>query len=86
MTNISDHIDDTEAPTMLAENNGLILDAVFQVIPDLFFLMDPDGTILDYHCQRSSDLYVPAETFLGKKCRMFYQPRQPSSLKRTSLP
>ena len=44
-----------------------MVDAVFHILPDLFFLMDPDGTILDYHCQSLSDLYLPPQDFLNKK-------------------
>ena len=50
-----------------ARKGKLLLDSVFHALPDLFFLMDPDGTIRDYRAQRASDLYVPAEFFLGKR-------------------
>lgn len=43
------------------------LEAVFQALPDLFFRMATDGTILDYRAQSSSALYVPPEAFLGKR-------------------
>ncbi|RDH85491.1 MAG: PAS domain-containing sensor histidine kinase [endosymbiont of Escarpia spicata] len=45
----------------------LVLNSVFQALPDLFFLMDKDGTIRDYRAQQTSALYVPPETFLGKR-------------------
>ncbi|HEY9050164.1 MAG TPA: EAL domain-containing protein [Gammaproteobacteria bacterium] len=51
----------------LASQRELMLDSVFQAIPDLFFLMDEDGTILDYRAQQQATLYVPPETFLGKR-------------------
>ncbi|HEY9050181.1 MAG TPA: diguanylate cyclase, partial [Gammaproteobacteria bacterium] len=51
----------------LASQRELMLDSVFQAIPDLFFLMDKDGTILDYRAQQQSSLYVPPEVFLGKR-------------------
>ncbi|NOQ68925.1 MAG: EAL domain-containing protein [Gammaproteobacteria bacterium] len=51
----------------LARQGKLVLDSVFQALPDLFFLMDADGTIRDYRAQRSSDLYVTEEAFLGKR-------------------
>ncbi len=44
-----------------------VLESVFRVIPDLFFLIDEDGTIRDYRAQRTSDLYLPPEAFLGKR-------------------
>jgi len=39
---------------------------IFNSIPDLFFLVDDDSTILEYSAKKE-DLYVPPETFLGKK-------------------
>ena len=52
----------------LSQGNELMLDAVFQILPDLLFLMAEDGTIIDHHSpESSSDLYVPPESFLGKK-------------------
>ena len=44
-----------------------ILESVFQSLPDLYFRMDTDGTILDYRAQRESDLYVPPESFIGRR-------------------
>jgi sensor domain CHASE-containing protein/signal transduction histidine kinase len=44
-----------------------VLNSVFQALPDLFFLMDADGTIREYRAQSGSDLYTPPETFLGKR-------------------
>ncbi|MFW2374594.1 MAG: EAL domain-containing protein [Gammaproteobacteria bacterium] len=43
-----------------------MLDSVILAIPDLFFLMDNNGTILDYRAQQESSLYVAPESFLGK--------------------
>ncbi len=42
------------------------LEAVLNAFPDLYFWMDRDGTILDYHVVNESDLYRPADEFLGK--------------------
>ncbi|MCK4780397.1 MAG: PAS domain S-box protein, partial [Candidatus Lokiarchaeota archaeon] len=39
---------------------------IFNSIPDLFFLVDGDSTILEYSGKKE-DLYVPPEVFLGKK-------------------
>ncbi len=50
-----------------ARRREAMLDTVFQVLPDLFFLMDADGTILDYRASRSGDLYVSPEHFLGRR-------------------
>ncbi len=36
-------------------------------IPDLYFLVDADGTLLDYRARCDIQLYVPPEVFLGKR-------------------
>jgi signal transduction histidine kinase/ActR/RegA family two-component response regulator len=43
------------------------LNSLFQALPDMYFRMDRDGTILDSRCGRSSDLYVAPEFFLGRR-------------------
>jgi PAS domain S-box-containing protein len=50
-----------------ARQGDIVLDSVFEALPDIFFLMDPDGTIRDYRAQHSGKLYVPPEAFLGKR-------------------
>jgi PAS domain S-box-containing protein len=40
--------------------------AILRAIPDVMFLMDRNGTYLDYHARDPNALYVPAEQFLGK--------------------
>lgn len=43
-----------------------MLAATFEVIPDLFFLMATDGTIIDYHASNKTNLYASPESFIGK--------------------
>jgi len=43
------------------------LEAVFQALPDLYFRINADGTILDYLSGNSSDLYLIPEDFVGKR-------------------
>jgi len=43
------------------------LEAIFKALPDLLFRIDEVGRIVDYSAGRAADLYVPPETFLGKK-------------------
>ncbi len=43
-----------------------MLEAAFEAIPDLFFLMKEDGTIIDYHASNKKNLYVKPEDFIGK--------------------
>ncbi|WP_243397392.1 PAS domain S-box protein [Crocosphaera subtropica] len=42
------------------------LEAIFNVIPDLFFRVKADGTIIDYKSSANSLLYVSPEIFLQK--------------------
>ena len=43
-----------------------MLETVFKAIPDLFFLMQEDGTIIDYQANNQENLYVSPEQFIGK--------------------
>lgn len=52
---------------LAARRRESLLDTVFQVLPDLFFILDADGTIRDYRASRNDDLYVPPERFLDHR-------------------
>jgi diguanylate cyclase (GGDEF)-like protein/PAS domain S-box-containing protein len=41
--------------------------AILQAMPDLYFRLDSEGTILDLKAGRTADLYFPRESQLGKK-------------------
>tara|TARA_R110000737_G_scaffold21544_4_gene40010 strand:+ start:2458 stop:4509 length:2052 start_codon:yes stop_codon:yes gene_type:complete len=43
-----------------------MLETIFEAIPDLFFLMESDGTITDYHASNKNALYVSPKQFIGK--------------------
>ena len=45
------------------------LQSIFRAFPDLFFRLDGDGTILDYHAGHTFYLYVSPEMFLRKRMR-----------------
>jgi len=45
------------------------LNGIFQALPDLYFRMESDGTIIDYKAGPTTELYVPPEVFLGKKAQ-----------------
>jgi len=47
------------------------LEAVFRAFPDLFFLLDPLGTILDYRGGQSTDLVVPPVQFMRRRMQDF---------------
>lgn len=43
-----------------------MLETIFEAIPDLFFLMKADGTIIDYHASNESNLFLSPSQFIGK--------------------
>uniref|UniRef100_B8HP13 Diguanylate cyclase/phosphodiesterase with PAS/PAC sensor(S) n=1 Tax=Cyanothece sp. (strain PCC 7425 / ATCC 29141) TaxID=395961 RepID=B8HP13_CYAP4 len=43
------------------------LKAIFQALPDLYFRVDHDSTILDFKAGRRTDLYLEPEEFLGRR-------------------
>jgi diguanylate cyclase (GGDEF)-like protein/PAS domain S-box-containing protein len=45
------------------------LKAIFEALPDLFFLLDVNGTVLDYNAGKISELLIPPEKFLGKRIK-----------------
>lgn len=52
-----------QAQAVLKDN---MLEAVFQAIPDIFFLTTEDGTIIDYHAHNNQDLYIAPKDFINK--------------------
>ena len=44
----------------------LMLETIFEAIPDIFFLMEFDGTIIDYHASNLKNLFILPEQFIGK--------------------
>lgn len=42
------------------------LQAIFQAFPDLYFRLNADGTILDYHAGQPKDLFLSPDEFLGR--------------------
>lgn len=43
-----------------------MLEVIIKAIPDLFFLMKDDGTIIDYHVSDQNKLYISPNQFIGK--------------------
>jgi C4-dicarboxylate-specific signal transduction histidine kinase len=43
--------------------------AILRAIPDLMFVLSPDGVYLDYNAPNSAALFVPPDQFLGKHMR-----------------
>ena len=50
------------------------LEAIFQALPDLYFLLDNDKSILDYKIANVENLYVPPNVFLGKQMQEVLPP------------
>jgi PAS domain S-box-containing protein len=40
--------------------------ALLKALPDLIFVLSPEGVYIDYHCPQTIDLYVPPARFMGK--------------------
>lgn len=40
--------------------------ALFKALPDMIFILNPQGIFLDYHHESTDALYVPPEAFIGK--------------------
>lgn len=49
-----------------AQEQENILESVFHVLPDLFFLIDANGVIRDYRARKESDLFVTSNVFINK--------------------
>lgn len=43
------------------------LKSIFNALPDIYFRMTLDGTIVDYHAQHEKYLYLEPKDFIGKK-------------------
>ncbi|MDD3719050.1 MAG: PAS domain S-box protein [Actinomycetota bacterium] len=71
--NSRDITDRKEAEEELSLRNREI-EAIFQALPDIFFRIGADGTILDYGSGRSTYLYAPPEEFVRKKVREVLPP------------
>ncbi|HEX5871463.1 MAG TPA: PAS domain S-box protein, partial [Longimicrobium sp.] len=50
------------------------LEGVFQALPDLYFRLDPDGTITDHRAGRAAALYAPLPEFRGRQMQELLPP------------
>ncbi|MBL7004301.1 MAG: PAS domain S-box protein, partial [Gammaproteobacteria bacterium] len=57
-----------------ARDTNSVLSSVFNLLKDLFFLIEQDGTIVDYRAKNSAELYVSPEQFLGKPMQQVLPP------------
>ena len=58
---------DSETEDIPIEGLADLFDTFFEMQPDMFFLVDADGTIRDYRAPRDTLLYAPPSFFLKKK-------------------
>jgi two-component system, cell cycle sensor histidine kinase and response regulator CckA len=63
LTDISEH---KRLETQLLEKTTE-LEAIFQALPDLFFWLDSQCTILGYRAGNPSGLYAPPQSFIGRQ-------------------
>jgi PAS domain S-box-containing protein len=50
------------------------LEGVFQALPDLYFRLDPDGTITDHRAGRAAAIYAPLPEFRGRQMQELLPP------------
>ncbi|HEU0302643.1 MAG TPA: PAS domain S-box protein, partial [Longimicrobium sp.] len=50
------------------------LEGVFQALPDLYFRLEPDGTITDHRAGRAAQLYAPLPEFRGMRMQEVLPP------------
>ncbi|HEX2080713.1 MAG TPA: PAS domain S-box protein, partial [Longimicrobium sp.] len=50
------------------------LEGVFQALPDLYFRLEPDGTITDHRAGRAAQLYAPLPEFRGQRMQDLLPP------------
>jgi len=60
-------ISDRKQAEVKVQQGEIVLDTIFDTLPDLFFLIEPNGTIRDYRARKSDTLYLSLENFLEKR-------------------
>ncbi|WJE08475.1 EAL domain-containing protein [Pseudoalteromonas sp. JC3] len=53
--------------TQELQRRHALINSVFEALPDIFFIINTDGTILECHTGKSDDLYMSPEQFINKK-------------------
>jgi len=67
MAGIVQDITKLKKAEVLKLHHNAELQSLFNALPDIYFRMKPDGTILDYQAQHDNELYTKPENFLGKR-------------------
>jgi len=55
----------------MPEHSDSWLESLFDVSPDLYFVISPAGIIEDYRARSTTDLYLPPEVFVGQSIDTF---------------
>jgi PAS domain S-box-containing protein len=71
---VTDEIERQRAESALLRESLARNRAILKAIPDLMFVLNQDGTYLDYYARNTSELYAPPEQFLGKNMRDILPP------------
>lgn len=58
------------------------MEHLFQLLPDLYFRLRQDGTILDCKAGKAEDLYVPPREFMGRKVQDVLPPEVGERIRR----
>lgn len=68
---MSEHVESLIEQTQMAQSEvdrgAQLLNSLFTAIPDLFFILNNELTILEYRAGSEQHLYAPPEVFLNKK-------------------
>ncbi len=64
----------TDALEHVVEQRTAELGSILQALPDLYFRMAADGTILDYRAGRQGDLALAPEQFMGRRMQEVLPP------------
>ena len=67
MAGIVQDVTELKQAEIIKSHHDAELQSLFKALPDTYFRMKPDGTILDYQAQNSNELYTEPENFLGKR-------------------
>ena len=57
------------APPLFERDRVAAFRAILAAIPDLMFILQRDGTYVDYHARDAQLLFAPPSSFIGRKVR-----------------
>ena len=67
MTGIVQDITELKQAELYKIRHAAEIESLFEALPDIYFRMKFDGTIIDFHAQHQKELYMKPEDFLGKR-------------------